>query len=120
MPTATDPDDHLVEAPVGTRPWTAATRIAGGQQAELQKPATDGLIGDVNAALGQQVLGVAKGQREPGMEPDRVPDDPWRKTMSLERYRGHSGTAATPDRPDQTLNGSMPGQQSRFELSQVS
>ena len=60
MLTATDPDDHLIEVPVGTRPWTAATKIASDQAPKLQKPATDGLIGDVNAPLGQQILDIAK------------------------------------------------------------
>ena len=35
-------------------------------------------------------------------------DDHWRKAMSLEGYRSHLPTVATPNRPDQTLNVSMP------------
>ncbi len=41
---ATDLDDHLVEMPVCTRPWTAAAKITGDQPPELQKPAPDGLV----------------------------------------------------------------------------
>jgi hypothetical protein len=37
-----------------------------------------------------------------------VLDDYRRKAMSLESYRGHSSTVATPDRSGQPLNVSMP------------
>jgi len=53
-------------------------------------------------------LDITERQREPGIEPNRMLDDHWRKAMSLEGYRGHMPTVATPNRPDQTLNVSMP------------
>ena len=40
--------------------------------------------------------------------PNCMLDDSRRKTMSLEGYRGHSETVATPDRPGQALNVPMP------------
>ena len=32
---------------------------------------------------------IPKGQREPGIEPDRVADDFWREAVALKRYRSH-------------------------------
>ncbi len=80
----TDLDDHLVEMPARARAWAATSKIAGDQAPELQKPAPDRLIRNVDATLCQQFLDVAKRQREPGIEPNRVLDDHGRKAMSLE------------------------------------
>ena len=41
---ATDLDDHLVQMPTGTRPWTTVAKIAGDQPAKLQKPAPNRLV----------------------------------------------------------------------------
>ena len=68
--SATDLDDHLVEMPVCAWPWTAAAKIAGDQEAELQEPAPDRLVRNVNAPLCQKVFHIAKRKREPGVEPD--------------------------------------------------
>ncbi len=70
--------------PAWARAWTAVTKITGDQPTKLQKPAPDGLVRDVDATLGQQFLDIAKRQREPGIERDRVLDDYRRKAMSLE------------------------------------
>jgi len=106
--STTNLEDHLVEVPACTWPRPATATIASNQQPELQKPAPDGLVRNVNAPLCQQFLDIAKRQREPGVEPNRVLDDHRWKAMPLERYRGHSATVATPDRADQSLNVSMP------------
>ena len=84
------------------------TMITGDQPPELQKPAPDGLVRNVDAALCQQLLDIAKRQREPGIEPDRMLDDHRRKAMPLEGYRCHSATVATSDRLGHLLNVSMP------------
>ena len=55
----------------GTKP----TEVAGESWPELQNPAPDCFIGDVEPALGQELLHVAVAQGEPEIEPDRVPDD---------------------------------------------
>ena len=103
-----DLDDHLVEMPARARAWTATSKIACDQTPEFQKPAPDRLIRNVDATLGQQFLDIAKRQRESGIEPNRVLYDHRRKAMTLEGYRGHSATVATPARPGQILNVSMP------------
>lgn len=58
--------------------------------------------------LDPQVPDIAKRQREPGLEPNRVLDDHRQKAMSLARYRGHTETVAIPDRRGHPLNVSMP------------
>jgi hypothetical protein len=35
------------------------------------------------------LLDIPEGQREPGIEPDRVADDCWREAVALKRYRFH-------------------------------
>jgi len=37
----------------------------------------------------QQFLDIPKGQREPGIKPDRGADDFWREAVALKRYRSH-------------------------------
>jgi hypothetical protein len=70
-----------------SRPRTADIRRD--RRAKLQEPPPDRLVGCVNASLGQQFLNIAKGQCEPGIEPDRVADDFWREPVALKRYRSH-------------------------------
>jgi hypothetical protein len=45
------------------------------QSPHAAHPAPNGLVGDHNAALRQQILDVTKAQREPEIEPDRLSDD---------------------------------------------
>ena len=66
---------HLVEVPLRAWPGTKPTEVAGESWPELQNPAPDCFIGDVEPALGQELLHVAVAQGEPEIEPDRVPDD---------------------------------------------
>ena len=54
------------------------------------------VIRDIDTTLGQQFRDIAERQRKPGVEPNRMLDDHGRKAMSLERYRGHAATIATP------------------------
>ncbi len=106
--TATDLDDHLVEMPTRTGARTTAAKIARNQSAELQEPASNRFVRNIDATLGQQILDITKRKREPGVEPDRMLDDLGRKTMSFERYRGHTETVPVPPRAGHRLNVSMP------------
>jgi hypothetical protein len=72
---ASDHDRHLVEMPLRAWLGTKPTEVAGESWPELQNPAPDCFIGDVEPALGQELLHVAVAQSEPEIEPDRVPDD---------------------------------------------
>ena len=51
---------------------------------ELDRPTADGLIGDLNPALGQQLFDVAEAEREAEIEPDRMAYDVRPKSVSFE------------------------------------
>jgi hypothetical protein len=55
-PPASDPNDHLVEVPSLARPWAAPPQIARDQGTEFQHPPPHRLIGDIEPALGQEIL----------------------------------------------------------------
>src|ERR1035437_4986208 len=57
------------------------------QGAELDHPATDRLSADLDAALREQLLHVPDAEREPEIEPDRVPDDVRREAVTLKGDR---------------------------------
>ena len=43
---------------------TSAAKFLGEQRAELQHPSPDGLVGEVQPALGEQILDIAVAQGE--------------------------------------------------------
>src|ERR671912_2295859 len=57
--------------------WTRPqpTQVAGERRSELEHPAPDGLIGDFEPTLGQELLDISVAQCEPEIEPDGVSDD---------------------------------------------
>ncbi len=112
--TATDLDNHIIEVPTRTGARTAAAKIARNQSAELQEPASNRFVRNIDATLGQQILDITKRKREPGVEPYRMLDDLGRKTMSFERYRDHTETVPVPPRADYRLNVSMPAEPRAF------
>src|SRR5829696_9868119 len=75
QPLASNHDRHLVEVPLGawTRPKPA--QVASESWPELESPAPNRLIGDVEPALGQEFLHVSVAQREPEIEPNPAPND---------------------------------------------
>ena len=87
---ASDNNDHFIEVPTRTGVRTTATKIARNQSAELKESASNRFVRNIDAMLGQQILDIRKRKRESGVEPDRKLDDLRRKTMSFERYRGHT------------------------------
>ena len=50
--------------------------------AELDRPAADSLIRNINAALSQHILDISKAERKSKIQPDRVLDDLNRKAMA--------------------------------------
>ena len=83
-------DDHLVEVPMIAGPRSAPAQIGGDRQSKLQKPASDSLIGDINASFSEHVLDITKAQRESCIEPDGMTDDFGWKTVTFERQLVHS------------------------------
>ena len=53
-----DPADHLVRMPAGRRCRSAALQSLGDLRPELDRPASDLLIADLDPALGQEFLDV--------------------------------------------------------------
>ncbi len=66
-----------------------AAQVGGDDGSKLQEPAPDGFVGDVQAALGEHLLDIAKAQGEPGVQPDRLADDVGREAVTLERELAH-------------------------------
>ena len=80
---------HLVEVPVITGARPRPVQIGSDQRAKLQKPATDGFGGDVQAAFGQHLLNIPKAQGEPGVQPHRVTENVGWEAMTLRGERAH-------------------------------
>jgi Domain of unknown function (DUF6429) len=80
---------HLVQVPARARlrPWLPEPTRDG--RTEFQHPAADRLVGDVETALGQQVLDIPVAQREAEIQSHRVLDDLGRELMSRVRDRQH-------------------------------
>jgi len=65
-------------------------------------------VRNINATLSQQILYISERQREPGIQPDCVLDDLWRKAMTFEGNLNHAKTVTVPTRLGHRLNVSMP------------
>jgi len=55
-------------------------RILG---AELPTPLSNGLVGDYNPSLCQQILNISEAQAESMIEPNGMTDDVWRESVSI-------------------------------------
>src|SRR5205814_4113792 len=49
---------------------------------QLQHPAPDGFVGDVEPSLGEEIFDVSVAEREAQVEPDRMLDDDGRKPVT--------------------------------------
>jgi hypothetical protein len=89
-----DPHHHLIEMP-STR-WRRPTpaQVGRDQRTELQRPAADRLVADLDPALGQQLLDVPQAQGEAEIQPHRIADHVRRELMTLERDRTHEPSPA--------------------------
>jgi len=68
-------DNHLIEVPVIARSRSCPPQFGRDGAAKLKEPASKRFIAHIDAALRQQFLNVAKGELEPGIEPDGVSND---------------------------------------------
>jgi hypothetical protein len=82
--SAANPDSHLVEVPLRGWPMTSAAKFLGEQRPELQHTTPDRFIGDVQPALGQQILDVAEAEGEAKVQPHRMADDVRRELVASE------------------------------------
>jgi len=58
-------------------------QVPGNGLAKLKKPPPHGFIGDIKAALREEIFYVSIAQGEPGIEPDCVADDFRWETIAL-------------------------------------
>ena len=63
---------------------TSAAKFLGVQRFELQHPSSNRFIGDVQPALGEQILDIAEAQGEAKVQPHRVSDDVRRELVASE------------------------------------
>src|SRR5438045_5488300 len=87
---AGDPDDHFVEMPAITRSRTAPSQSPGDRRSEFEHPTANALVGNVEPALGKQLLNIAIAQAEPEAQPDGRLDDDRREAMPTRRERRHA------------------------------
>src|SRR5436190_4340662 len=85
---ASDPDDHFVEMPAITWSRTAPSQSPGDRRSEFEHPTANALVGNVEPALGKQLLNIAIAQAEPEVQPDMLDDDR-RKAIPTIRERMH-------------------------------
>ena len=96
MNLAADPDEDLVQMPASRRPWPAPSDPCGIDPAELERPSTYRLVGDVDAAFREEILDIAVAQGEPEIEPDRMLDDRGRKSVADVRWAAKSPLPTLP------------------------
>ncbi len=75
--------------PDAVGPRTSPADVPSNRSTELHRPAADGLIADVDAALGKHLLNIAQAHGETKVRPYRVADHLGRETMAFERDRLH-------------------------------
>jgi hypothetical protein len=96
---ASNGDEELVQVPRVAQPTFSPLQPAGVIASELPAPLADGLVGDGDAPLRQEVLHVSQAQAKPEIEPDGVADDLGREPVSVvaRSWRAHPGSLpATP------------------------
>src|SRR6516162_7772772 len=87
---------HLVQMPAVA--WRRATpaQPSGDHGPELKHPTPHRFVGEVEPALGEQILHVAVAQGEAKVEPNRVLDNRRRKAVAAIREQGHGERLSYP------------------------
>ena len=80
---------HLVQMPARRRSPPPLLQSPGDQRAELDRPAPDRLVANVDAACRQELLDVTKTEAETEVQPHRLPDHICREAVAVERQRFH-------------------------------
>ena len=70
-----DPDEHLVQVPAAVRLRPAGPQPTRNTGSERVDPTPDGFVGDLDAALCQEILDVAIAEGEAPLHPDDALDD---------------------------------------------
>ena len=88
-----DLDADLVQMPSRTPPGFSMAQFLGQEWGELDVPLTEGLVTDLNTTLVKQFLNVPLAEGEAVVEPQGIPNDTQRESMSIGLPVSHSSTA---------------------------
>jgi hypothetical protein len=88
-PPTPDGDEELVQVPGVAQAALSPGEVTGVDRTELPTPLTDGLLGDDDPALGEEIFNVSEAEAEAVVQPDRVADDlGWESVASVARHSG--------------------------------
>jgi hypothetical protein len=87
---------HLIKMPSVTRTRAPSPQPLRHRRSELQHPAADRFIGNIEPTLGKEILHVAVAQGEAKIEPNRVLDNRRRKAVTAIGERGHARMLSYP------------------------
>jgi hypothetical protein len=83
-PFAANLHNHFVQMPAARWLGPGSPQILSEVATKFQTPTSDGLVANVDPALGQHLLDIAKAQGEPEIKPNRLADDVRRKPVPFE------------------------------------
>ena len=89
----TDLDAHLVQMPSRTPAGFSMAQFLGQEWGELDVPLTEGFVTDLNTTLVKQFLNVPLAEGEAVVEPQGIPNDTQRESMSIGLPVSHSSAA---------------------------
>jgi hypothetical protein len=78
-----DVDEQFVQVPGVAQPSTLASKPTSVIRTEGVTPLPDGLVGDGDAPLGEEIFSIPEAQTETVVEPDGVTDDHRRKSVAV-------------------------------------
>jgi len=107
-PPTRDPHNHLIKMPSVTRARASSPQPLRHRRPELQDPAADCLIGNIEPTLGKEILNVAVAQGEAKIEPDRVLDNRRRKAVAAIGEQGHARMLSYPPFSRSPVSVTMP------------
>ena len=82
LPLALDRHEELVQVPCVAQATFSPLELSCVLRTKLPRPLSDGLVGDDDAALNQEVFDISEAQTEAVIEPDCVADDLAWKSVS--------------------------------------
>lgn len=88
-----DLDADLVQMPSRTPPGFSMAQFLGQEWGELDVPLTEGFVTDLNTTLVKQFLNVPLAEGEAVVEPQGIPNDTQRESMSIGLPVSHSSAA---------------------------
>jgi hypothetical protein len=87
MTFAVDRDERLVHVPDVTEPALLPPQGPRMRGSKLPAPGSNRFVRHRNTTLGEKILDIAKAQRQPMVQPNRVADDFGRKAVvSIQRF----------------------------------